>query len=249
MKTLISAAVFAVACGGAQASLVAYPSGGTMQISNALSGTVIEDGYREFDLNGDGLIDLGISAFTTMTRDGPVPSASAWGETSLPVSATEERAASDGEGGESGNVPRAGSRTQIAVRDDLADLLWLGGVVDGSLAFGSDGELYGPYGGDLGAAEGDGGWQYLGFRIETGLMAISEGDEPTPFFVGETSVFYGWLGLSRGSVILGSLGVQRQAGAAAPIELSVVPVPASGLLLGTIMVGGALAARRRHRRD
>lgn len=249
MKTLIPAAVFAVVGGAVQAAVAAYPSGATMQVSDALTGTVIEDGYREFDLNGDGLDDLGISASTTLTLDGAVQAASAWGKASrvAPGSETEASVATEGEDGPSGSAPRRGSRTLVTTRGDLADLLPLGAVVDGSLSFGTDGYLYGPSGGALGAAEGDEGWQYLGFSIETGLMAMTERDEPVPYFVGETSTFYGWLGLSRGSVILGSLGLQRQAGAAAPIQLSVVPVPASGLLLGSLAAGGMLAARRRRR--
>ena len=90
---------------------------------------------------------------------------------------------------------------------------------------------------------------YFGFRIallpprpEILTLEVTEPVE-TPI------VTYGWIELSRGSVIVGQVGLQSVPGAGAPVPgVSEIPLPASGLvLLGGLAGLGALRARRRAR--
>ena len=95
---------------------------------------------------------------------------------------------------------------------------------------------------------------YFGFRIVLGPPRGEGGGEgsvaPRSLEAVEPPIVrFGWLELSRGSVIVGEVGLQSVPGAGAPVPgVSEIPLPASGLvLLGGLAGLGALRARRRAR--
>ena len=107
--------------------------------------------------------------------------------------------------------------------------------------FSKTAKLYEPSNGPL---SNSGDTAYVGLEFFEVLSAF---DEETEEAIVERNRYYGWLELTRGSVTVGTLGLQNVSGAAAPIPNNApnpVPIP-PGIALMAAGAMGLAAVRRR----
>ena len=110
-------------------------------------------------------------------------------------------------------------------------------------SFGSGTKLYSGGNGPL-ADSGD--TAYLGFELFENMVIADQEEEVE---IVERNVYYGWLELTRGSITVGTLGLQNVPGAAAPIPNNApnpVPIP-PGIALMAAGAAGLAAVRRRRK--
>ena len=132
-----------------------------------------------------------------------------------------------------------GTKLGIARTGKYADIYQPGDSVDATGSFQLRADLY-----DSTSTLGN--WASIGDTGYLGLIfveAIFNEDAPT-----ETTEYFGWLELTRGSISIGTLGLQNVPGAAAPIPNNApnpVPVPPGIALMATGALGLAAIRRRK----
>ena len=127
---------------------------------------------------------------------------------------------------------KSDSVSVIDFADDYTSMLDGGDTVDASWFNGTNG-FASNFGGDLVDSAGNGPWSAIGAHGFLGLALNLE-----------DGAHYGWLEVTRGSVIVGQMGYQTTANAGA----SIVPLPASLPLLASGFAG-LMALRRRTRKS
>jgi len=194
-------------------------------INNQYANTTVENGYFDVDINGNGEFDIGFEAFDypSGTQEGYVYTYS------YELNGVLYQAGIVDE-----NVNNATVAKGFAAGDEIDE---------NAGSFGGGSLLYvNGSGGSNGILAGAGSTGYLGFQI---LSSDNYGADDGYYFLDTPDAQYGYFEVSRGSVVLGSFGLQSTIGAAAIIpDPSVVPLPA-GMPLLLAGLGGFAALRRR----